>query len=165
MCAFGLLDTPTQYGHHGPMSTQKVLRKGKITQVANKDLQRGDIQFGMVETERSISAKEAPLPGTRRVEVMAIGPFTRFALKFQGQMMRVPEWVVMSDGRALKFHRLFKNDGTADVEPGEFIFPGGAVFQPCPKTDTMERAERESRTMLAAARLGIVAPPQSTVLQ
>lgn len=145
-------------------NTTKVLRKGKIQQVGEKDLQRGDIQFGMVETEKDIAAKEAPLPGTRRVQVLAIGPFTRYALKFQGQMIRVPEWVVMDDGRALKFHRLFKNNGTADVEAGEFIFPGGAVYQPCPKTDAMVRAERESRTMLAAAKMGIVAPPQSHVL-
>lgn len=134
----------------------KVLRKGKIQQVREKDLQRGDIQFGVVETEKEINVKDSSIPGTRRVRVIAIGPFTRHALKSGKQMIRVPEWVVMDDGRSLKFHRLFHPNGTADVAPGEFVFPGGAVFRPCEKTAAMERAERESRSYLAAAKMGIV---------
>lgn len=142
----------------------KVLSKGKIKQVNEKDLQRGDIQFGVVETEKEINVSESSIPGTRRVRVIAIGPFTRHTLKHGKQMIRVPEWVVMDDGRGLKFHRLFHPNGTADVAPGEFVFPGGAVFRPCEKTATMERAERESRSHLAAARLGLVGVTDNTVL-
>lgn len=137
--------------------TTKVLRKGHMQTINTKDLQHGDIQFHTQDTEREhdSAVKEAPLPGTKRVQVIAIGPYTQHALKFKGTMIRVPQWVVMEDGRALKFNRLFNKNGTADLDPGEFVFPGGAVFRPCTKTPLMESAERESRTALYAAKAGI----------
>jgi hypothetical protein len=142
------------YAHMQPKRT-KVLRKGQIMEVGQNALQNGDVTFGIHETEKEATVSAPPLPGTARVKVLAIGPFTNFSLRYQGTTIRVPEWVVLDDGRALRFNRLFRNDGTADVEQGEFILPGGAVYQPCSKTPFMEGAERESRTALAAAKLGI----------
>ncbi|CAB4137008.1 hypothetical protein UFOVP315_41 [uncultured Caudovirales phage] len=134
----------------------KVLRGGKIQTIREKDMQRGDITAQIVETERSIeSSKAPPLPGTRRVKVLAIGPYTLHGVKVNNQWVRVPQWVVLDDGRALNFSRMFDADGTADVGQGEVIFPGGAVFVPCPKTAPMETAERESRNTLALNKMGL----------
>lgn len=132
-----------------------VLRKGQLMQVGEKALQHSDVTFGVHETAQEATVSAPPLPGTARIKVLAIGPLTNHGLRYQGTIIRVPQWVVLEDGRAARFNRLFRNDGTADVAHGEFILPGGAVYQPCTKTAAMEVAERESRTALAAAKLGI----------
>ena len=111
----------------------KVLRKGRMQLVGEKDIERGDLQFQSVETEKEISVKDVTLPGTRKVAVLAIGPFTIYAVRFNGNNMRVPQWLVLTNGQALKFHRVFRGP-VEEVEPGEWVFPGGAVFRPCPKT-------------------------------
>lgn len=144
--------------------TTKVVRKGHLQTIDKKDLKHGDLQFETVETEKEVNVGSAPLPGTKRVSVLAIGPYTNHAVKANGRMLPVPQWVVLTDGRALKFHRLFNKDGTADVDQGEVIFPGGAVFRPCEKTAAMQRAERENNSHLTAARLGLVGVTDGTVL-
>lgn len=142
----------------------KVLRKGAITEINEKDMQRGDISFGFQETDIHHSVDQAPLPGTSRVKVIAIGPYTTYGVRYKGSFLRVPQWVVLDDGRALSFNRMFKGDGTAEVEQGEFIFPGGVVYHPTRKTPIMESAERESRTALYAAKAGILAADHLPVL-
>lgn len=135
----------------------KVIRGGKVQTIQEKDMQRGDMQVKAVDTDVEVLSKDHLPAGTRRVSVIAIGPWTPHAVRSDGKTLRVPQWVVMDDGRAFAFHRIF-HSAVGDVYPGEMVFPGGAVFQPCNKTQTMMLAEQESRLALRAAQFGLVTP-------